>query len=105
MTNLSKNVKNKNNVGSAWGPVSASKNPEKGRGLGHVTLVKYGIASNVSPKRVKLWTSNLVYSNFSQTNKLHYGNVDVRKTANIKHKQEAQLLLGDRATRKHAKDS
>jgi len=28
-----------------------------------------------------------------------------RRTKNTKIKQEAQLLLGDRATRKHAKDS
>ena len=30
--------------------------------------------------------------------------VNYNKTANINVKQEAQMLLGDRATRKHAKD-
>jgi len=29
-----------------------TKNPKKGRGLGHVTLIKFGTPSNISPKRV-----------------------------------------------------
>jgi len=40
---------------------SAKKNPEKGRGLGHVTIIIFGVHPNVSPKRVELETSNLVH--------------------------------------------
>ena len=29
--------------------------------MGHVTLIKFGTLSNISPKRVKLHTSNLAY--------------------------------------------
>jgi len=38
-----------------------NKNVENGRGLGHVTLIIFGTLSNISPKRVKLQTSNLAY--------------------------------------------
>ena len=34
---------------------------EKGRGLGHVTLIKFGTPSNITPKQVKLETSNLAF--------------------------------------------
>jgi len=37
------------------------KNPEKGRGLGHVTIINFGVHPNVSPKRVEVETSNLVH--------------------------------------------
>ena len=37
------------------------KNPEKGRGLGHVNIINFGVHPNVSPKRVEVETSNLVY--------------------------------------------
>ena len=36
------------------------ENPEKGRGLGHVTIINFGVHPNVSPKRVEVETSNLV---------------------------------------------
>ena len=39
----------------------AKKNPEKGRGLGHVTPKNFGVHPNVSPKRVEVETSNLVH--------------------------------------------
>ena len=39
----------------------AKKNPEKGRGLGHVTPKNFGVHPNVPPKRVELETSNLVH--------------------------------------------
>ena len=39
----------------------AKKNPEKGRGLGHVTIIIFGVHPNVSPKRIKVETSNLVH--------------------------------------------
>ena len=35
------------------------ENPEKGRGLGQVTIINFGVHPNVSPKRVE--TSNLVH--------------------------------------------
>jgi len=35
--------------------------PENGRGLGHMTLIIFGIRSNTSPKLLELETSNLVY--------------------------------------------
>jgi len=38
-----------------------NKNSEKGRGLGHVTLIKFGTPSNISSKRIKLQTCNLTY--------------------------------------------
>jgi len=38
-----------------------NKISEKGRGLGHVTFIKFGTPSNISPKPVKLQTSNLAY--------------------------------------------
>jgi len=38
-----------------------NKISENGRGLGHVTLIKFGTPSNIYPKRVKLQTSNLAY--------------------------------------------
>ena len=34
----------------------SKKNPEKGRGLGHVTPQIYGVHPNVPPKRVELET-------------------------------------------------
>ena len=37
------------------------KNLEKGRGLGHVTPINFGVPPNISTKRVELVTSNLVY--------------------------------------------
>ena len=40
---------------------TAKKNPEKGRGLGHVTIINFGVHPNVSPKRVEVETSNLVH--------------------------------------------
>ena len=40
---------------------SAKINPEKGRGLGHVTLINFGVPPNISTKRVELETSNLVH--------------------------------------------
>jgi len=33
----------------------------RGCGLRHVTLIKFGTPSNISPKRAKLQTSNLAY--------------------------------------------
>ena len=39
----------------------AKKNPEKGCGLGHVTIINFGVHPNVSPKRVELETSNLLH--------------------------------------------
>jgi len=36
--------------------------PQRGRGLGHVTLKIFGIRSNVSSKLLELETSNLVHS-------------------------------------------
>jgi len=33
-----------------------AKNPEKGRGLGHVTPINFGVHPNVPPKRVELET-------------------------------------------------
>ena len=45
----------------AISPKSAKKNLEKGRGLGHVTIINFGVYPNVSPKRVKVETSNFVY--------------------------------------------
>jgi len=36
------------------------ENPERGRGLGHVTPINFGVHPNVSPKRVELQSSNLV---------------------------------------------
>ena len=39
----------------------AKINPEKGRGLGHVTLIDLGVPPNVSTKRVELETLNLVH--------------------------------------------
>ena len=38
-----------------------NKISEKGRGLGHVTLIKFGTPSHILPKRVKLETSNLAH--------------------------------------------
>jgi len=38
---------------------SAKKSAEKGRGLGHVTLINFGVPPNISTKRVELVTSNL----------------------------------------------
>jgi len=38
-----------------------NKISENLRGLGHVTLIKFGTPSNISPKRVKLQTSNLAH--------------------------------------------
>ena len=38
-----------------------NKISEKGRGLGHVTPIKFGTPSNISPKPVKLETSNLAH--------------------------------------------
>ena len=38
-----------------------NKISENGRGLSHVTLIKFGTPSNISPKREKLQTSNLTY--------------------------------------------
>jgi len=35
---------------------TAKKNPEKRRGLGHVTPINFGVHPNVSPKRVELQT-------------------------------------------------
>ena len=35
---------------------------EKGRGLGHVTLEKFGMPSKISPKQLKLPTSNLAHA-------------------------------------------
>ena len=40
---------------------TAKKNPEKGRGLGHVTIINFGVHPYVSPKRVEVETSNLVH--------------------------------------------
>jgi len=40
---------------------SAKKNLEKRRGLGHVTLINFGVPPNISTKRVGLETSNLVH--------------------------------------------
>ena len=34
----------------------AKKNPEKGRGLGHVTPINFGVHPNVSAKRVEIET-------------------------------------------------
>ena len=39
----------------------AKKNSEKGRSLGHVTLIIFGVPPNISTKRVELETSNLVH--------------------------------------------
>ena len=39
----------------------AKINPEKGRGLGHVTIINFGVHPNVPPKRVEVETSNLVH--------------------------------------------
>ena len=39
----------------------AKINPEKGRGLGHATIISFGVHPNVSPKRVEVETSNLVH--------------------------------------------
>ena len=39
----------------------AKKNPEKGRGLGHVTDINFGVHPNVSRKRVEIETCNLVH--------------------------------------------
>ena len=36
------------------------ENLEKGRGLGHVTSINFGVHPNLSPKRVELETSKLV---------------------------------------------
>ena len=38
-----------------------AKKPEKGRGLGHVTIINFGVHPDVSPKRVEVETSNLVH--------------------------------------------
>ena len=38
----------------------AKKNPEKGRGLGHVTPINFGVPPNVYSKRAEFETSNLV---------------------------------------------
>ena len=40
---------------------TAKKNIEKGRGLGHLTLINFGVSPNISTKRVELETSNLVH--------------------------------------------
>jgi len=40
---------------------TAKKNAEKGRGLGHVTIINFGVHPNVSPKKVEVETSNLVH--------------------------------------------
>jgi len=40
---------------------TCKENLEKGRGLGHVTLINFGVPPNLSPKRVELDTSNLVH--------------------------------------------
>ena len=37
------------------------ENLEKGRGIGHVTPINFGVHPNVSPKRVELETSSLVH--------------------------------------------
>ena len=37
------------------------ENLEKGRAVGHVTLINFGVSPNMSPKRVELDTSNLVH--------------------------------------------
>jgi len=39
----------------------AKTNPEKGRGLGHVTLINFGVPPNISTKREELETSSLVH--------------------------------------------
>jgi len=39
----------------------AKINPEKGRGLGHVTLINFGVPPNICTKRVELETSKLVH--------------------------------------------
>ena len=39
----------------------AKINPEKGSGLGHVTLINFCVPPNISTKRVELETSNLVH--------------------------------------------
>jgi len=39
----------------------AKKNPEKGRGLGHVTPRNFGVPPNVYSKRVELESWNLVH--------------------------------------------
>jgi len=41
-------------------PKPAKKNLEKGRGLGHVTPINFGVHPNVSPKRVQIETTKLV---------------------------------------------
>jgi len=41
-------------------PKYSKINREKGLGLGHVTLINFGVPSIISTKRVELETSNLV---------------------------------------------
>ena len=42
-------------------PKWTNKKSEKGRGLGHVTPIKFGTPSNISPKPVKLEALNLAH--------------------------------------------
>jgi len=59
--------------------------PESGRGLGHMTPTVFGIWSNISPKLLKLDTSNLVHGFVWRMPSRHTNNFSPKRGRSLGH--------------------